>query len=114
MSGHFIAIAAWAALQATEPAPDCVAPSPPERLFAEAPVRPPMPSCVNERTNRHTCSNRVISAYNQEIEAYEVEFNAYVDRINAYISALNDYVTAVTVYTQCENRRVAPNALIVG
>ena len=114
MTGHFIAIAAWAALQAAEPAPDCIAPSPPERLFIEAPVRPPPPSCVNERTNRHTCSNRIINGYNQDMQAYETSFDAYVDQVNAYVSAMNDYVTAVSVYAQCEHRRVAPNALIVG
>ncbi|MFN3816116.1 hypothetical protein [Brevundimonas sp.] len=114
MSGHFIIVAALLMLQPADGAPECVIPTPPERLFIAAPTRPPVPSCVNERTNRHTCSNRVINAYNAEIEAYDVAFTAYVAEINAYISRLGDYMTAASSYTQCEQRRVAPQALIVG
>lgn len=115
MSGQVIIFAALLMLQPADGQPDCVSPTlPPERLFIAAPTRPPVPSCVNERTNRHTCSNRIINAYNAEIDAYNVAFDGYVAEINAYISRLNDYLTAVSTYTQCEQRRVAPQALIVG
>ncbi|MFN4296265.1 MAG: hypothetical protein ACK4FB_05445 [Brevundimonas sp.] len=114
MSDPVIIIAALLMLQPADGPPDCVSPTLPERLFIAAPTRPPVPSCVNERTNRHTCSNRIINAYNAEIDAYDVAFNGYVAEINAYISRLNDYLTAASTYTQCEQRRVAPQALIVG
>jgi hypothetical protein len=114
MSAQLIIVAALLVLQPADGAPECVSPTPPERLFVEAPARPPVPSCVNERTNRHTCSNRIINAYNDEIGAYEVAFDAYVEQINVYISSLNDYISAASTYTQCEQRRVAPRALIAG
>ena len=114
MAAQLIIVAALLVLQPADAAPECVIPTPPERLFVEPPARPPVPSCVNERTNRHNCSGRVISAFNAEIEAYEGAFEAYVGQINAYISALNDYISAASDYTQCEQRRVAPQALITG
>ena len=114
VSGQVIIFAALLMLQPIDGAAECVMPIPPERLFIEAPTRPPVPSCVNERTNRHTCSNRIITAYNAEIEGYEQAFDAYVGEINAYISRLNDYIAAASAYTQCEQQRVAPQALITG
>lgn len=114
MSGQFIAVAVWVALQAADPVAVCVVATPPERLFHQAPTRPATPACVNERTNRHTCANRVINAYNQEMDAYMAAFDAYVEAINAYIASLNGYVSAVNDYVQCEQRRVAPQALITG
>ena len=114
MAAQLIIVAALLVLQPADAAPECVIPTPPERLFVEPPARPPVPSCVNERTNRHTCSSRIISAYNAEIEAYEAAFDAYVGQINAYMSELNDYIGAASDYTQCEQQRVAPQALITG
>ena len=114
MAAQLIIVAALLVLQPADAAPECVIPTPPERLFVEPPARPPVPSCVNERTNRHTCSNRTISAYNAEMEAYDARFEAYVGQINGYISGLNDYIGAANDYTQCEQRRVAPQALITG
>jgi hypothetical protein len=114
MLGKAIIAAALLMLQPAEDSPECVSPTPPEKLFITAPTRPAAPSCVNERTNRHTCSNRVISAYGAEIDAYDAAFDAYVDEINAYISRLNAHLLATNDYTQCEQRRVAPQALIVG
>lgn len=114
MSGHIIIIAVLLMLQPDEAPSTCVSPTPPDKLFVTAPSRPAVPSCVNERTNRHNCSARVIDAFNAQMEAYDEAFQTYVDEINGYIGRPNDYTSAVGDYTQCEQRRVAPRALITG
>ncbi|MEH6664146.1 MAG: hypothetical protein V7678_04795 [Brevundimonas sp.] len=114
MLGKAVIVAVLLMSQPAEGSPECVSPAPPEKLFITAPARPAAPSCVNERTNRHTCSNRIINAYGAEIDAYDAAFDAYVDAINAYIERLNEHMVATNAYTQCEQRRVAPNSLIVG
>lgn len=86
---------------------------PPVERF-EKPVRPAVPGCVNEATNRHTCSNRVITAYEASLDRYGVAFDAYVDGVNGYIDKLNAYMEAVNTYTECERKVVLPETIIRG
>ncbi|MDP3800810.1 hypothetical protein [Brevundimonas sp.] len=77
-------------------------------------MRPSPPSCVDEARSRHTCTNRVIGAYNAEMERYGQSFDAYVAAVNGYGRKLAAYVEAVNAYVQCEQRVVMPSPLIEG
>jgi hypothetical protein len=92
----------------------CTAPQPPAVERPEKPSRPPAPSCVDEARSRHTCSARVIGAYEQQLASYTEAFDAYVGAVNAYITSLSAYVEAVNGYVRCEERIVMPSRLITG
>lgn len=92
----------------------CAAPVAPAIERPVKPSRPAPPSCVDEARNRHTCSNRTINAYNAEMDRYGEAFDAYVEAVNGYTQTLSVYMEAASEYVQCEQRVVAPRALIQG
>ncbi len=109
-----IVAAAIASQEVALPPPACVAPVLPAVERPVKPERPAPPSCVNEATHRHTCSNRVIQAFEASMNGYEASFNAYVDALNLYGGKLDDYVRAANDYAQCERRTISPTSLIRG
>lgn len=92
----------------------CVAPTTPVVERPVKPTRPVPPRCVDEARSRHTCSNRVIGAYNAEMERYGEEFTAHVAELNAYTRKLVAYAEAASNYAQCEQRIVMPSLIIEG
>jgi hypothetical protein len=76
------------------------------------PERPATPSCVNEATHRHTCSNRVIAAYETAMNAYGTAFDGYIASVNAYVQKLSAYAQAANDYGQCEQRIVVPTRIV--
>ena len=92
----------------------CVAPVLPSVERPLKPARPAVPGCVDEARSRHTCSNRIIAAYNAEMDRYGQAFTAYVAEINAYSRKLGAYVEAASDYVQCEQSIVVPSVLIEG
>jgi hypothetical protein len=92
----------------------CVAPTTPVVERPVKPTRPVPPRCVDEARSRHTCSNRVIGAYNAEMEQYGAAFRAHVAEINAYTRKLAEYAEAASIYAQCEQRVVMPSMIIEG
>lgn len=100
--------------QEAPPPTACVAPQVPAVERPVKPQRPALPSCVNEAMRRHTCSNRVINAYDAAMTAYGAAFEAHVAELNAYVKKLSEYTTAAVEYGQCEQRAVMPSALIEG
>lgn len=101
-------------VQEATPPPACVAPQVPAVERPIKPQRPALPSCVNEAARRHTCSNRVINAYDAAMTAYGAAFEAHVAELNAYVKKLSEYTTAAIEYGQCEQKAVMPSALIEG
>ena len=114
ISSGVIAVAFLATIvqDVAPPAQACVAPQVPAVERAVKPERPAVPGCVNEATHRHTCSNRVITAYEAAIEGYGAAFDAYVASVNAYVQKLSAYAEAATAYGQCEQRIVVPTRII--
>ncbi len=92
----------------------CVVPVIPAVERPQKPVRPAVPACVNQQTNRHTCSNRVVRELDAAMATYEASFNNYVATVNAYSAKLAAYVVSVNAYVQCEQRTVIPTTLIQG
>lgn len=101
-------------VQEATPPVACVAPQVPAVVRSVKPQRPALPSCINETTRRHTCSNRVINAYDAAMTAYGAAFEAHVAELNAYVKKLSEYTTAAVEYGQCEQRIVMPSAIIEG
>ncbi len=114
ISSGLIAVAFLAAgwQEAAPPPPACVAPQVPPVERTVKPTRPVTPSCVNEATHRHTCSNRVINAYEAAMDAYGVAFDTYIATINAYVQKLSVYAQAANDYGQCEQKIVVPTRII--
>jgi hypothetical protein len=114
LSSGIVAVALLAAVfqDGAPAAPDCVAPQPPAIERPAKPERPATPSCVNEATHRHTCSNRLINSYEATMDAYGVAFDAYIAAINAYVQKLGVYAEAATAYGQCEQKIVVPTRII--
>lgn len=98
--------------EAAPPASACVAPVVPAVERPVKPQKPATPSCVNEAAHRHTCSNRVITAYETAMDAYGAAFDGYIDTVNAYVRKLADYAEAASTYGQCEQRIVVPTRII--
>ena len=113
LSSGLIAVALLAAgLQEAASPPACVAPQIPAVERPVKPTAPATPSCVNEATHRHTCNNRVISAYEAALDAYGRDFDAYIATVNAYVQKLSAYAQAANDYGQCEQRIVVPTRII--
>ena len=107
-----VALLAVGLQEAAPPEPACVPPEVPAVERTVKPTRPATPSCVNEATHRHTCSNRVITAYEASMDAYGQAFDAYIATINAYVQKLSAYAQAANDYGQCEQRIVVPTRII--
>ena len=114
ISTGLIAVLALQAAGGAISEPDCVAPDVPTVERPQKPVRPQPPGCVDEARSRHTCSNRVINAYNAEMVRYRQAFTDHVAEINAYNEKLATYLESAAAYVECEQHIVMPSLLIEG
>ena len=78
------------------------------------PVRPAVPSCVNEARGTHNCGNRALNAYEVANREYQQAFNAYVAQVNSYLQKLQAYTRQAVTYAECERDVVLPSTLING
>jgi len=78
------------------------------------PVRPAVPSCVNESRGTHTCNNRALNAYEAANREYQAAFNIYVAQVNSYLQKLQAYTRQAVTYAECERDVVMPSSIING
>jgi len=100
----FLAILLLVSGQTTpdQPVVECHVPQAPAIVRLAKPVRPAVPSCVDEARNRHNCRATVITAFNGQMEQYARDFERYVSDMNGYAEALNRYLDEAGKYTMCE------------
>ncbi|MGV8930159.1 MAG: hypothetical protein ACOH1E_10420 [Brevundimonas sp.] len=78
------------------------------------PVRPAVPSCVNEARGTHTCNTRALNAFEAANREYQQAFNAYVAQVNSYLQKLQAYTRLAITYSECERDVVMPTNIING
>lgn len=91
--------------QETATPADCTAPTPPPRVTIDPPVKPQLPSCMNEKTNISRCGIAATDRFNAQIDAYNNALEKTGLAFSEYLAALHRYIEGATRYANCEVER---------